>query len=94
MEFTAVEKDGNVSAWIAKITTELGQNIQIRISRQPYPADPEAWFLSCLDIGIKDYRLDNELGLSAGNSRLALRYCAVIAHDRADALTRAYLVQG
>lgn len=81
-------------AWISEITTTLGQAIQVRVHRFAIRQDPNGWYLSCLDLGIEHYRLNSGQDFEEGTTgELALRYCAVIAHDRADALTRAYLRQ-
>lgn len=78
-------------AWTLKVTTPNGANIRLIVHRHiHYP--PESWLLSCHEFGIEAFELGTGTGFYASEAQsIALHHVARVAHDRADALTRAIL---
>ena len=82
------------TAWECEVTSQDRQIIRITVHRHVH-YDPQAWLLSSLTLQIQNSELCCGQEFSAEMAQhLAIKRCAVIAHDRADALTRACLGQG
>jgi len=86
MEFT----EGPKGSWTGFVTTKDRQSIRITVHRSIHH-DPNAWFLTCPSLEIANSQLcsGQEFGPQMAQ-HFALRQCAHIAHDRADAITRIF----
>lgn len=81
-------KDGTV--WEGYVLTRYKESIRIVIRHYQ-----KGWILNSPDLRIDDVELPTDKGTGILTAKhLALRKCAIIAHDRADALARAYFGTG